>query len=204
MWQRQWIVVVGLAACVFVAIRVAGPLAAQQNDTAVKSDKDSELEKEKKQGLELDAQYAKAYLRLMDAILEKYENTNRRQPNTIPASVMQVIQDGARDARDRAEMFGKADPSEAAILVACAESQLRGAQESLRSAENVNAASPGNVSAPQLDILKADVALAKVRVERARHLSAESPLSTVRFELAQLREEVQQLRRLAALLGEKD
>ncbi len=204
MCNRKSIVVAGLVACACLAIRVAGPVAAQQNDTAAKSDKDSGQQQEKKQQRELDAQYAKAYLRLMDATLEKYEETNRRQPNTIPASVIYVIKNGARDARDRAQMFDQANPSEATIYVACAEAELRGAQESLQRAEKANSGSADNVSAARMKILKANLELAKIRVEKARHLSDESALAGVNFELQQLREEVQQLRMLVALLGERD
>jgi hypothetical protein len=202
-WNRTWLVMAGFVACACLAIRVAGPAAAQQNDIG-KSDKDSDQEKEKNQQLELDTQYAKAYLRLMDATLEKYEDTNRRQANTIPASVMYVIRNGARDARDRVQMLDKADASDAGFYVACAEAELRGAQESLHRAEIANSASSGNVSAAQVAILKANLELAKIRLEKARHLSAESPLSSARFELGQLREDVQQLRMLVALVGERD
>lgn len=204
MWNRRWIFAAGLVACSCVAIQVARPLTAQQNGDAGKSDKDSERQKETKQQLNLDAHYADAYLRLMDATLRKYEDANRRQPNTIPASVMHVIQDGARDARVRAQMLEKADSTDAEVYIACAESELRGAQESLERAENANREAPGNVSASQVEILKATLELAKIRVEKARHVSAESPLSSVHFELGQLREEVQQLRMLVALIGERN
>ena len=39
-----------------------------------------------------------------------------------------------------------------------------------------------------------------MRIDKAKHLASESPLSNVRFELEQLREEVQELRLLVALL----
>jgi hypothetical protein len=204
MWNRQWILVAGLAACGCVAIQVAGPLAAQQNESAGKSDENRDREREKKQERELDVRYTKAYLRLMDVTLEQYQETNRRQPNTIPFSVMQVIQEGAREARDRAQFGEKGNLATAEIYVSGAESELRAAQESLRRAENANRVSAGNVSASQVEVFKADVELAKVRVEKARQLAAESPLSCVRYELEQLREEVQQLRMFVALLREKD
>ena len=204
MWNRQWIFVVGLVACGGVAIQVAGPLAAQQDDSARKSDRDSVPEKEKKQERELDARYAKAYQRLMEVTLEQYQETNRRQPNTIPSSVMQVIQEGAREARDLAQFGEKGNMPNAEIYVSGAESELRAAQESLHKAENAIRVSPGNVSPSQVEVLKADVELAKVRVEKARQLAAESPLSCVRYELEQLREEVRQLRMFVALLREKD
>ena len=42
--------------------------------------------------------------------------------------------------------------------------------------------------------------LAKVRVDKARHLASESPLSNVRYELELLREDIQELQLLVALL----
>ena len=204
MWNRKLIVAAGLGACLYVAIRVAGPVVAQQTDAAGKAVKNSDKEKEKKQQLELDAKYAKAYLRLMDATLESYEQANRRQPNTIPTNVMHVIRNGARDARDRAQMLEKADPNDAAILLACSESELNIAESSWRRVEDANAAAPGSISPAKAAIVKATLELAKVRVEKARHLSDEPALSSVDFELAQLREQVQQLQILVALLGERD
>jgi hypothetical protein len=204
MWNRKLIVAAGLGACLYSAIRVAGPVAAQQTDAAGKADKNSDQQKEKNQQIELDARYAKAYLRLMDATLDNYEEMNRRQPNTIPPNVMHIIRNGARDARDRAQMSEKADPNDAEILLACAESELRGAEASWRRVEDANAAAADSVSPAKVAIVKANLELAKVRVEKARHLSDEPALSSVIFELAQLREQVQQLRILVALLGERD
>jgi hypothetical protein len=204
MWNRRMIVAAGLGACLCAAIRVAGPVAAQQSDAAGKAVKNSDQAQEKKQQLELDAKYAKAYLRLMDATLESYEIANRRQPNTIPTNVMHVIRNGARDARDRAQTLAKADPNDAEILLACSESELNIAESSWRRVEDANAVAAGSVSAAKVAIAKATLELAKVRVEKARHLSDEPALSTVYFEIAQLREQVQQLQILVALLGEKD
>jgi len=204
MGNRKLIIAAGVGACLCVAIRVAGPVAAQQTDTAGKAVKNSDQEKEKKQQLELDAKYAKAYLRLMGATLESYEEANRRQPNTIPTNVMHVIRNAARDARDRAQMLEKVDPNDAEILLACSESELNIAEASWRRVKDANAAAPNSFSAAKAAIVKANLELAKVRVEKARHLSDEPALSSVYFELAQLREQVQQLKILVALLGEKD
>ena len=81
---------------------------------------------------------------------------------------------------------------------------MSSAEASWRRVEDANAAAPGSISAARAAIVKADLELAKVRVEKARHLSDEPALSSVNFELAQLREQVQQLRILVALLGERD
>jgi hypothetical protein len=204
MWNRKVIVAAGLGTCLYVAIRVAGPVAAQQIAGAGETGKSALQENERKQERELDVRYAKAYLRLMEATLEKYQSTNGRQPNTIPSSVIEGIQEAKREARIRLNLVENDELRDGAFAVSCAESELRAAEESLHSAEKVRAASSDNVSAAQIELLKAEVEVAKIRVEKARHLSAESPLSNVRYELEQLHEEVRHLRLLVALLLEKD
>lgn len=203
MWNRQWIFLAGLVACGGVAIQLASRLPAQQDDTAHKPATDSGHEKEKQQ-LELDLSYAKAYLRLVEAIQVKFEEANRRQPNTVSPSVIQVIQEGVGEARDRVQLLEKGDLSDAEISVAIAETELRSAQESLSKAEQANGVTAGSVSAAQLGIFKADVELGKTRVARARHLSSESALASARFELGQLREEIYRLQLRVTLLRENN
>jgi ribosome-binding factor A len=200
MWNRRWIFVAGLAACGWLAVQVATPLAAQQKEDAGKSDKNSEKEKEQ----ELDVRYAKAYLRLMETTLAKYQETNRKLPSTIRPSVIQAIQEGVREARERLQLAEHDDMSDAEIYVSSAESDMRSAEESLRKAEGANLQFSGTISQGEIDRLKADVDLAKIRLEKARHLAAESPLSNVRYELEQLREEVAELRMFVALLRDRN
>jgi hypothetical protein len=200
MCNRHWIFVAGLLACGCVALQFASRLAAQQNDSAVKSDKDSANEKERKDEHELDLRYAKAYLRLMEATLDRYQDANRIQPNSIPPELMQVIQDCVREAGLRAQLAQKGGITDAEICVSDAEARLSAAQESLRKAEAANGVSPGAVGAPRVEQLKADVELAKVRVQKAHNLAAESPVANLHFELEQLREDVRQLQMYVALL----
>ncbi len=70
----------------------------------------------------------------------------------------------------------------------------------LAKAQNANRRVAGAISQGEVDRLIAQRDLAKVKIEKARHLAAESPLSNVQFELEQLREEVQELRLIVALL----
>jgi hypothetical protein len=202
MWHRKAIFVAALVAG--AAIQPAGPLTAQQIVAASKSDENSTQEKERKQERELDVRYAKAYLRLTEANLEKYQETNRHHPGTIPSSVMQLIQEAARDASERVKFVEKADLSDTGVFVSDAESDLRAAQDSLRQAEAVNRVSSGSVNRAQVELLKANVDLAKIRVEKSRHLAAEPQISKLHYELEQLREEIQELRIFVALLREKD
>ena len=198
MCNRRWIILAGLAVSGWLAARVASPLVAQQQHDAAPSDKDSSTERE------LDLRYAKAYLRLMEATLNKYQETNRRQPNTIRRGVIQAIQENVREARERVQLAESDDASHAEIYVSSAEADLRAAQESLRKAEAANLQRSRTISQAELDRLKADVDLAMVRADKARHLATESPLSNVRFELEQLREDVQELRLIVALLRDRN
>jgi hypothetical protein len=202
MWNRQRILVAGLVACACLAIQATSRLPAQQESSAGKSETESDQENVKKQERELDVRYAKAYLQLTQVTLDKYQDLDRSHPGTIPPNVMRVIQEGVREARDRVQLVGTTNSGDAEIYVSGAESELHAAEESLREAESANAASSAAESALQVELHKAKVELAKIRVEKARHLAGESPLSNVRFELGQLREEVQQLRMFVALLRE--
>ena len=77
---------------------------------------------------------------------------------------------------------------------------MRLAEDVLAKAQAANRRLAGTISQGEVDRLTAQRDLAKVRIDKARHLASESPLSNVRFELEQLREEVQELRLLVALL----
>ena len=200
MGNRRWAFVAGLIACGWLAAQVATPLAAQQKADARRSDKASDKDQEH----ELDVKYAKAYLKLVEATLAKYEDTNRRLPNTIRPSVIQAIQEGVREARERLQLAQSDDVSDSEIYVSGAEAELRAAEESLRKAEAANIQFSGTISQEEIERLKADVELCKIKVEKARHLASESPLSNVRFEIEQLREDVQELRMFVALLRDRN
>jgi hypothetical protein len=204
MRNRRWAFVAGLLACGWLAAQIATPSAAQQKSEASESDKAAQKAAEKKKEQELDVKYAKAYLKLVEATLEKYEDTNRRLPNTIRPSVIQAIQEGVREARERLQLAQRDDVSDSEIYVSGAESDLRTAEESLRKAEAANIQFSGTISDAEIARLKADVELSKIRAEKARHLASESALSNVRYELEQLREDVQELRMFVALLRDRN
>ena len=140
----------------------------------------------------------------MEATLARYEDMNRSAPNTIRPSVMQGIQQNVSDARDRVQQAQMGKVIDSAIYVSRAEASLRLTEEILRKAEAARARVAGAVSQREMERLQAELELAKVRVDKARHLASESPLSNVRFELDQLREDLQELRGLrgAAAIAE--
>ncbi len=71
-------------------------------------------------------------------------------------------------------------------------------------AQAANARTPGAVTDGEIARLKAQEQLARVRVERAGHLASEPALSTIRYELELLREDVQELQLRVALLRSRN
>jgi hypothetical protein len=195
MWKPRWICVVGLllGVCYWGEIAPLREHKRADANQAAASPADGEAR-------ELDIRYAQAYLKLIQATLEKYEEINRRVPNTIRSAVMQGIRDSEREARERIQLAQSDDVGDAQIYVSSAEADLRLAEEALGSAQGANARSPGAVSQGEIGRLKAQVEFAKARIVRARHLASESPLSNVRYELELLREDVQELQLRVSLL----
>ena len=64
------------------------------------------------------------------------------------------------------------------------------AEDALRRAQAANSRNAKPIGEGEIGRLQAQVELAKVRVDKARHLASESSLSNVRYELELLREDV--------------
>jgi hypothetical protein len=190
------LVVAGLLACEFLLRQSASPLWGQQKSEPGASETSAAQKQEK----ELNLRYAQAYLAFMEATLARYEESNRNAPNTIRPTIIQGIQDSVRKARERVQMAQSDEVGESQIYVSSAEADLRLAQESLRRAEAANSRNARPFSDGEIARLKSQVELAKVRVEKARHLASESPLSNVRYEIELLREDVQELQLVVALI----
>jgi hypothetical protein len=196
MSKRSWAVASFCIICGWLVSQVNSPLWGQQDAKPVIANPAEAAQQEK----ELDIRVAEAYLNLMEATLRKYEDTNRRAPNTIRPTIIQGIQDGVRKARERVQLAQGDDISDSQIYVSSAEGDLRLAEDALSKAEAANRRLAGAISQGEVDRLRAQRDLAKVKIEKAKHLAAESPMSNIRFELEQLREEVQELRLFVALL----
>ncbi len=199
MWKARWSVMISVlglfvGACLWG--QVATPLSGGQQDESAKSEAKSDTDQEK----EIDIRYAEAYLKVMQATLAKYEETNRRAANTIRPSIIEGIQAGVQKARERVQLAKSDETEDSQIYVTSAEANLRMAEEALRRAQAANARSANAISAGEVNRLKSLVELAKVRIDKARHLASESPLSNVRYELELLREDVQELQLFVALL----
>jgi len=196
MWKPRWMIAGGILLCVCFLGETASPLQGQKKA----DDNQSGTSPAAKEERELDIRYAQAYLKLMEVTLEKYEAINRRVANTIRPRVMQSLRDSVREARERIQLAESDDVGDSQIYVSSAEADLRSAEDSLSAAQAANANSPGSVNEGEVVRLKAVVELAKVRIDRARHLASESPLSNIRFEMEQLREDVHELHLRVLLL----
>ena len=175
MWNRRWIFVAGLAICGGLMAQFAAPLSAQQKGATTPSDKKDDKKddaQEKAKEKDLDLRYAKAYLKLMEATLAKYRETNRKLPNTIRPSVMQAIAEAVREAGERVKLVDDDETNDAEIYVSGAEAELREAQESLSKAQAANVQFSGTISAEEIERLKAELELAKINVEKTRHLGS--------------------------------
>jgi hypothetical protein len=142
---------------------------------------------------DLNLRYAQAQLGLMETRLAELEERNRRAANTIRPAAIQLVQEYVAQARQRLESAKSDAANDSQIQVARAEAGLRAAEQDLKRAEAVNKRLANSVGPAEIKRLTAQRDLARVRVEKARHLASESPISNVRFELDQLREHVQDL-----------
>jgi hypothetical protein len=149
---------------------------------------------------ELDMRYAQAYMRLMEATLAKYEEMNRRQPNLVRPAVIQAIQQGIARARDRVAWSQGDHATRSGIYTTRAEAELQLAEDGLRKAEAVNQQRAGTIAAGEVERLRAQRDFCRIKLEKTRRLASESPAANARFELDQLREDVQDLRLQVDLL----
>lgn len=198
---RQLALVAGLLAGGWIMAQVAAPLRAQRPDapTTTTSEKQDDGDKS------LRVRYAEAYQKLMEAELAKYEATNRQLPGTIRPSVMEALSMGVRKAADRVQAAknGETNMGGSAILLA-AQTDLGIAEASLRKAQQANLQQPNAVRAVEVTRLQAALDLARLRVDLAKQVESESPLSQLEWEVGQLREQVLELRLIVALLRDRN
>jgi hypothetical protein len=192
---RLWLLLCGLILTGWLATQTTSASRGAQNVPAEDA-RGSEPDVEKA----LNQRYAAAYLKLMEATLGRFQEINQRNADIIRPAVIQTVQDGIGKARERLQLAEKSEVNDSKAYVLRAESDLRLSEEALKKSEAVNKRAAGTVSAKEIDRLKAQIEFEKIKVEKARHLASESPLSNVRFELDQLREDVQELRLNVSIL----
>ena len=190
MLTRRWVMVSGLLLCGWLGTQIVSPLLAQQDAEPGKFAAPVAQNGDK----ELNVRYAQAYLKLMEAHLAELEDRNRRNPNTIRPAAIQLVQDSVGKARVRLKSAQNDGTNFSEFYVLRAEADLRSAEESLRKAEAVNKRVANTVGPGELARLNAQRDLARVSVEKARHLASETPLANMRFEIDQLRDDLLELR----------
>jgi hypothetical protein len=198
--RRMTALGVSLLVCYWLAAQAAAPLLAQPKDSAGESDKNTVSAEEKA----LNLRYANAYLALLEVTLAKYEDMNRAAPNTIRPTVIQAIKNAVSDARSHLAQTESDEKNASEIYVKTAEARLQVSEDILKRSEAAVARNANAISPQEIARLKAARDLDKVKVEKARHLALESPLSNLQFEVTQLHEDVQELRMAVAILQSKN
>ena len=196
MSNRSWVIVGALVAGVWLVEQFSASTWGQQASTP-----DAPATEVSSEEQQLNLRYAQAYLNLMEVTLRRYDESNqprrarsgRRSFKGCKSPCGRLASGCNRPRRTMSPM-----PQE---YIAAAQAQLNLAEESLRKAEAANKLRSGSVNADEVARLAAQRDLAVVRLEKARHLASESPLSNVRYELDQLREEVGELKLFVALLA---
>ncbi len=194
--RGRWVLAAGLLLCGWLTAQVCPRLLADQQDQKA-ADKKEEKE-------DIQVQVAKAYVKVVEAEYNKYAETNRKLPGTIRPQVMQALQTAIREAQDRVKLAQNDDMSDGEIYIASAKADLLDAEEALRKANAANLQFADTVGPSEVARLKAVIDLAKLKVQMADKLSSDTPLSRVSWELEQLREEVQELRLIVALLRDRN
>lgn len=196
--QKRWIFAAGLVACGWLTAQLCVPSQAEaQNESKDKQKQNSHED--------LDVRYAQAYAKLMEAELAKLNFSNRGVPGTIRPAVLEAAQVAVREAQDRVKLAKKSDDiPDHEIYVDAAKADLQYAEESLRKAEAANLQVRGTVSDVEMARLKAQLELAKTRIEVAGNLKGASPLVQAQYELEMLREQVQQMRIMISLLRDRN
>ncbi|HEY2839253.1 MAG TPA: hypothetical protein VGJ26_08900 [Pirellulales bacterium] len=196
--RQRWIFAAGLVACGWLTAQLSYPSPADaQNETKDKQKQDSKEE--------VNVRYAQAYVKLMETEIAKLQFSNRAVASTIRPAVIEAAQVALRDAQDRVKLAQKNDDiPDHEIYVQGAKSYLTYSQESLRKAEEANLKYGGTVSAVEMARLKAQLEVAKTRVEVAQNLAGESALMQAQYELELLREQVQQLQITVLLLRDRN
>ena len=185
--RQRWIFAAGLVACGWLTAQLSVPSQADaQNESKDKPKQDSKEE--------VNVRYAQAYAKLMEAEVAKLNFSNRTVPGTIRPAVIQAAQVALREAQDRVKLAKKNDDiPDHEIYVEAAKAYLAYSEESLRQAESANLKFGGTISDVEMARIKAQLELAKTRVEVANNLAGESPLLQAQYELELLREQVNQL-----------
>jgi hypothetical protein len=163
--------------------------------SASQDDKDNNALKDAK------VAYAQAVLEIAQADLARAREANGRAAETIPSTVVRGLENDVSMAKARLSAMKDGSPPDAeSPYMQAAKDTLAFAEDNLQQANKVNARVPNAISKAEVDRRKADVNLAKARVQVAGLLNKATPAEMTQWELLQLQEDVHDLRFRVRLL----
>jgi Tfp pilus assembly protein PilX len=149
----------------------------------------------------LSVRYAQAQLRLAELTLQKAQSLNQRMANTITPAMVSLFSDDVEFAKSQLQAVkstGKLDSYQG--LLRRAELSLRTAEQNLKKITEADKLMPGTFDASDLERLKINVELAKVRLERGKALANADPQTKLQWQVELLNDDVARLKEQQAMI----
>lgn len=149
----------------------------------------------------LAVRYAQAQLRLAELTLQKAQSLNQKMANTITPAMVSVFTDDVEFAKSQLQAVkstGKLDSYQG--LLRRAELGLRSAEQSLKKLTEADKLVPGTFDASDIERLKLNVELAKVRLERGKTLANADPQAKLQWQVELLNDDVARLKEQQAMI----
>lgn len=188
-----------LIAMVSVSALVLAFILDQNSNVVAAAPQQKEESKPSAEQRNLDLEYAKAYLELVQNEVKRVEATNKRVSDTVPTLVLDELYDTLTFAEARVKAVE--DPAHAVEDFEQALKKIsERARQRIEQAEKANRISPGTFSQTEMQRMKVMARLAELRVERVKQLEGASLDDRLDWEVEQLREQVDRLRIVTATL----
>jgi hypothetical protein len=150
----------------------------------------------------IDVQLAEVKLKLADMEYRRAVETNRRSAGLIPRTVVEQLQDGVAEAKERLELTRDKKRDPRALHFLELEDVLKIAKLRVEAAEKTNQRDPAAVSKLDLESLRLKAEAARLMLARAREpASEESPTAHLQAQIDQLRDEIQSLNNRVEILS---
>jgi Tfp pilus assembly protein PilX len=149
----------------------------------------------------LPVRYAQAQLRLAELTLQKAQALNHRMPNTITPGMIGLFSDDVEFAKAQLQAVkstGKLDSFQG--LLRRAELGLRSAEQNLKKTIEADKLMPGTFDATDVERLKINVELARVRLERGKALANADPQAKLQWQVELLNDDVARLKEQQAMI----
>ena len=143
----------------------------------------------------LEAQYAKAQLRVAELNLQKLKRSNQRLARTVPADVVGQYQQDVEIARLQLQAAESGGPAEAfAVWLRRASANAAVAQAQWKSAVAANQTASNAIDPLDVERLAARAQLAKLQLERGQVLAAGPADAQMQWQMSLLADDVQRLK----------